>query len=504
MEPEQVHLNIPVAHFGNVLTWEQATIDRLVKTAVEVAQNVGLRLDDDAEGVYLKEAEGRSARIDSDARAVMFSESDIAETIAVMRKTRPVPTPLRERATTAGREERFLVGNGGNLLFDWEAWQPRPPVASDLVDACHWAQGCDDVAELFPPFLLKDLDQRLGSIYSYALTCRHCRKKVYHEQPTESIHVKYLDEMAHAVEKRRGYFQPMQNMEYINPPFRLASRAIRTMLARVDTGACDVMGIGPMTVGGMTAPVTIAGSAVVALAEILCGLAFFRILRPGFGLQATVCTGSLDLRTAGVSYFGMRTHLQNLAIWELLARGLGVDCNLLTFYREANEPGMQALYEFGTAQAFFSSTVKRCRPEIGGLACGNMFSPEQAVLDMELVKEFNELLDGFEVSEEALALEQILNARFEQDVHISSGHTIRHMKSGVPFSGFLFRSLPAGARHDKNHTQTEELLDKAHEAVVAARRRGEEAKPDDELGDELYEYVKKAAAGLSVEAPELL
>ncbi len=182
MKPHKVYLNIPIAHFGNVLTWERAAIDRLVGAAVEVAQKVGLRLDDDAEGVYLKEAEDRGARVDLDARAVMFSESDIAETIAAMRKTRPVPTPLRERARTAGREERSLVGNGGNLLFDWEAWQPRPPAASDLVDACHWAQGCDDVAELFPPFLLKDLDQRLGPIYSYALTCRHCRKRNYSGQ----------------------------------------------------------------------------------------------------------------------------------------------------------------------------------------------------------------------------------------------------------------------------------------------------------------------------------
>lgn len=504
MEQKRATLNIPLARHRDVLSWDQTTIDRLVAAAIEAAVKVGLKLDDDAESVYLKEAEKRGMRIDWGERAVMFSDKDIRDTIDVMRKTRPVPAPLREATTTAGREERFLVGNGANLLFDFEAWDVKAPTATDLVTACQWAQGYDEVNELFPPFLLKDTDQQLVTIYSYALACKHCRKKVYHEQPTEPVHVKYLDKMARVVERRRGYFQPMQHMEYINPPFRLGRRAIATMLARVDMGACTVMGVGPMAIGGMSAPVTVAGGAVAALAEVLCGLTFFRLLRPGFGLETVICTGSLDLRTARVSYYSMRTHLQNLAAWELVVRGLGVDCQPLTWYREANEPGMQALYEFGMAQSFFSATVGRCTPELGGLACGNIFSPEQAVLDIEIVKEFNELLDGFEVSEDAVGLEEIVNARFEQGVHMSSDHTIRHMKSGIPFSSALFRGLPAGAQHNKSRTQTQELLDMAHESVKGATRKGQAAAPDAELGRELYEFVKEAAREIGVEAPSLL
>lgn len=501
MASQRVTLNIPLTHFRNLLSWNQETIDRLVRAACEVAVKVGLRLDDDAEGVYLKEAEAKGARIDWDARAVMFSESDIQETITVMRESFPVSSPLRERAETEGRDERFLVGNGANLLFDWDAWQTRPPAAADLIDVCHWAQGCDDVGEIFPPFLLKDLDQRLAPIYSYALMARHCHKKVFHEQPTEPIHVKYLDRMAHVVEKRRGFFQPMQCMEYINPPFRMAARGIRTMLARVDMGACDVMGIGPMAIGGMTAPVTVAGGAVVALSEILCGLTFFRLMRPGIRLRAVVCTGSLDMRTARVSYFDLRTHLQNMAAWELVVRGIGADANFTTWYRDANEPGMQALYEFGMSQVLFSCTVKLCRPEIGGLSSGNVFSPDQAMLDMEAAKEFNQLLDGFEADGEALGVDEIVRARFGQDVHLTSEHTLKHMESGIPFSEFFFRGLPAAAQHDKDHTQTQELLEKAHEQVLAATRKGSGVAPDDKLGDELYEYVKQAASELRVTPP---
>ncbi|MBM4050608.1 MAG: hypothetical protein FJ279_36390, partial [Planctomycetes bacterium] len=470
----------------------------------QLAVKVGLRLDDDAEGVYLKEAARKGAKIDWGARAVMFTTADIHETIAVMRKTAPAPQPLRPLAVNkAGREQRFLVGNGGNLLFDWDSWQAKAPTIPDMVELCHWANGADEVSDLFP-VLLKGIDQRLAPIFNYALMGKYCRKKLWHEQPTEPIHVRYLDRMARVVERHRGYWQPMQEYEYINPPFRISQRAIRTMLARVDSGVCRTMGIGPMSVSGMTGPVTVAGLAVTAVAEILAGLTFFRILRPGFGLNPVVAVASLDLRTARVSFAGMHAALCNLAAWELVVRGLGVNSSCLTWYRDANEPGMQALYEFGMAQALFSSLlVYGTRPEIGGLCNGNMFSPHQAVMDIELVREFEELAYGFEASEEALGIEEIFNARFEQGVHITTDHTLKHLKDGVPFSRFLLRGLPGGAQHDKNRTQTDELMEKAAEAVNSAKRKGREMPPDKALGLELYEHVKQAAAELGIEAPSL-
>ena len=499
---ERVNLNIPLARFHNVLSWDKSTVDRLVRAAAEMAQKVGLRLDDDVEGIYLKEAESKGARIDWNARAVMFTEKDINETIAVMRKTAPMPRPPRELSVVKeGRKECFAVGNGANLLFDWESWQVKAPGAKDLVSLCQWADGCADVDALFQPVMLKDIDQSLEPLYSYALICKYCRKRTYHGQPTEPVHVKYLDKMARAVEKYRGHFQPMQEWEYINPPFRLAVRAIRTMLARVDTGCCKAMGIGSMAVSGISCPVTVAGAAVTVVAEILAGLALLRILRPGVGLRANICSGAIDLRTARVSYCTMHTHLQNIAAWELVTRGIGADAPCLSWYRDANEPGMQAAYEFSLVQALFSSVMNYAHPEIGGLACGNTFSPEQAVIDMEIIKEFNELAFGFEINAEALGLEEVAEAGFEQGRHLSSEHTIRHMQDEVAFSNFFYHGLPAGAWHDRSDTQTARLMKQARLKVGESITRGKEMEPDTELSDELCNYVKEAASELKIDPP---
>ena len=38
---ERVNLNIPVAHFQNILSWDKSAIDRLVNKAIEAAVKVG-------------------------------------------------------------------------------------------------------------------------------------------------------------------------------------------------------------------------------------------------------------------------------------------------------------------------------------------------------------------------------------------------------------------------------------------------------------------------------
>ena len=41
-ESKQVRLNIPVAHFGPILSWDQSTIEKLVQEACRIARDVGV------------------------------------------------------------------------------------------------------------------------------------------------------------------------------------------------------------------------------------------------------------------------------------------------------------------------------------------------------------------------------------------------------------------------------------------------------------------------------
>ena len=492
----RTHINLPVAKYDDVLSWDQATVDRLLRHAYAVAMKMGCHIEEEE---YLKEIEAKGGTVDWNRRAVVPTEKQLDEVCEVLRRTAPAK-PRFEPVTSAGFEP-VGIGNGGNMFFDWESWSAKAPTVDDLVWVCRFAEGNDDVGSLFDPFMPKDVHIILEPIFTYAVMARYCAKPVYHAQATEPAHVVHLDTMARIVEKHRGYYQPMNHYEYVNPPFRLGGRGIRTMLARIDTGICDKMGLGPMSVSGMSAPVTAAGTAVTAAAEILAGLNALHIMRPGPGLTTVMCTGELDIATARVKYFAFRTHKQNIAASEIFRRAVGCECNYLTWYRDANEPGLQACYEYGYSQALFSALKSRTHAEVGGLSCGNMFSPEQAIMDIEIIKEFDDLLSGFDASDEAVAVDEIIAAGFEQGYHMSSDHTLAHMREHIAASDFFLRGFPAGADHDKNHTQTRKLLDLAREKSLAAYEKGKATDADDDLGDELWELVVEAAREIGADVP---
>ena len=489
-------INLPVNRYDDFLSWDGAAAERLARKAYEVAMKVGCHIEEED---CLKEIESKGGKVDWDRRSVVPTEEQLDEVCQIMRKTEELK--LRADAVECDGFGGVQIGNGGNLFFDWDGWTVKAPTVDDLVWTCRFAQGNDDVSSLFAPFMLKDLHIVLEPMYTYAVMARYCRKPVYHPQATEPVQVKYMDRMAHVVEKHRGYFQAMPPFEWINPPFRLGGRGIATMMARIDLGACDTMAIGPMTVSGMSAPLTVAGTAVVAAAEILTSLNALHLMRPAAGLKAAVVTGELDMATARVKYYSFRAHKQNIATCEIFRRGLSIPLNSYEGYREANEPGMQACYEYGMSQAFWTALRGREYPEVGGLSCGNMFSPEQAIMDIEIIKELDELASGFESSDEAVGVDEIITAGFEQGYHMSSDHTIAHMREHIAVSDFFFRGFPAGADHDKNHTQTRKLMEQARERSLAACEKGKEIDTDDELGDDLWELVVEAAREIGADVP---
>ena len=291
MKAERVQVNIPLVSARALLSWDKPTLDHLVEQSHRHGGRGGAaggpgRAGRIPQGGGSRRSPHRLGRAGGDVHAQAGRGHDRGHAADL-----PRAGPAAARDVREGPRRAFFVGNGANLLFDWDRWQVRAPDAADLVELCRWAAGCEHVGLLFPPVMLKDVDQRLSALYGYAVLARYYPGRIGHEQATEPIHVKYLDRMARIVEAHRGFYFPMLDYEYVNPPFRMSRRAIETMPARVDLGVCTTMD-GPMPVAGMSAPVTVAGAAVTAVAEVLAGLTFFRLLRPGYGLRPNTCVGA--------------------------------------------------------------------------------------------------------------------------------------------------------------------------------------------------------------------
>ena len=217
-----------------------------------------------------------------------------------------------------------------------------------------------------------------------------------------------------------------------------------------------------------------------------------------------MCGGVVDMSTGNVSYQSPRATIMDYLVVDVFRGVWGAHVSHARGYREANEPGMQACYEWALLNAFHRCVDGPMGSEIGGLANGNLFSPEQAVLDMEMEAEFSQMLSGFEFSEEALGLDLILEARHEAKAYLTHPHTLNHFREVLPFSDYWLRGLPAAAQHEPDRSQTQRLLEQAHEVCVEARKRGEEVETNQELADEAWAVVRDMAAELGVRAPDPL
>lgn len=157
---------------------------------------------------------------------------------------------------------------------------------------------------------------------------------------------------------------------------------------------------------GSTAPITGAGSLVVALASSLSGLTAMQLKTPG----ASVCIGAvpsaMDLRTARPSYGGPEMSLYSAALSEI-ARYLRVPFMGTAGASESKVLDLQAGIEC-TVQVLLSGLSSTTLVhDAGFLDCADIGSLEMVVMTDEIVAMARRILRGIEVSEETLMLDLI-------------------------------------------------------------------------------------------------
>jgi trimethylamine--corrinoid protein Co-methyltransferase len=219
----------------------------------------------------------------------------------------------------------------------------------------------------------------------------------------------YLEEMyaRYAEETGRSLSDVFGATGYLLTPLRLARSECEQLLHFRSRGLR--MGIGHMLSLGISTPVTIAGAAVLKLAESL----FLSILRHalwgdrGFSVGGFGVVG--DMRSA--RSMGGRPEGSTIGIvLGQVARWYGVRSGGGGGLSDAKEPSPQAGMQKALAAAIAVCTCGSAGLDAGLLSLDEINSPEQMVHDAELTGALQHLLRPVEVTEETLAVEDIAAA----------------------------------------------------------------------------------------------
>jgi trimethylamine--corrinoid protein Co-methyltransferase len=403
---------------------------------LEVLEKTGLRVDC---GDYHGPLEAAGAKVDRTSRVVKFPPRLVEETVEFLREQ-----------VACGRRQYLLNGVtnprwtpplgckfGGACIecLDLDAGAVRAPTERDLIRLVQLGQALDGVGFVGNPVACL-VDDRGGQvpgpmqrIRTAALVAKHTTKcgstEVWNEKELE-----LLLEIGQIVRGSKEAYQA-------SPCFITAKETVAPLQFPADDGRVLLMlaqrglpcTIIPMPLTGGTSPCSVAANVVVGNAEVLGVLAAIHAVAPAALAGGGVISGVMDMASASASFSAPEAILQDAAFAQIYDVFYGQDFAIGTGYADAKYPGPQSLAE--KALKFQAAAWQgRFNFPLGLLAGGKRFSPEQAMMDLEIAETIRRMHAGIEVDSDSLGVEVIQRVGIGGEF-LTDEHTMKNFRRNL-------------------------------------------------------------------------
>ncbi|HWQ53747.1 MAG TPA: trimethylamine methyltransferase family protein [Bryobacteraceae bacterium] len=481
---------------------DSAQMERLHQGALRVLETTGLQI----RGQFLLEAlADAGCKVDFARQRAWFKPDLVERQVAAQRnRYRMVRSSLwypfcREMPEgDVSRPDEWTVdfGYGAPVIYDYPSGTYRAPTVQDQAEMIRLGNALPEAKAICAPFVCGDVDPRIETIESSRILLRNTRKPGW-VGTSSGAEVKYLAEFAALAADHNPTVLREQ------PPIFVHAYCTTSPL-KLDTRACDVLkealrykfpvNFAPMPILGATTPVTPAGAVIVATAEILGCMTAATLIDPDVYYYASGISGEMDMKTTQVCYAAPAAILTDAALHQLFRDKYGIVLNVETGYVEAKSPGMQASFMKAFRQMAFGCTVSTSLP-IGLLDNGSVFSPVQAMLDLEMNQAQYKFGRGIEVSDETMCIDLINELEFcETSTYLENEHTFRHFRDVLWVTRMFDRTYRNGdiAPHQEDRC----LLEKADKAWRDLVSRQKPLEVDSRFAAELDRIVEAAKAEL--------
>jgi trimethylamine--corrinoid protein Co-methyltransferase len=193
--------------------------------------------------------------------------------------------------------------------------------------------------------------------------------------------------------------------------------------------------ISPFIVGGAMAPVSVAGTLTQLLAEVMAGVAYSQLVRPGAPAIFGAFVTSIDMNS-GAPTFGTPEASQITYGAGQLARRLGLPFRSAGSFTGSKLPDAQAAYEAANSlNAGLLAGVNFMLHSCGWLEGGLVASAEKFVMDADQLGVLHKLADGVQMDENAQAMDALREVgpggHFLGCAHTQANYASAFWRSGV-------------------------------------------------------------------------
>ena len=297
----------------------------------------------------------------------------------------------------------------GTTTVDLETRDRRPSVKEDVSMMALISDYLSSISFYWPMVAARDCPTETIALHELEAAFNYTEKHVHIVSCVDGKSAQYAVEMAGVIAGSKERIKAGPPLSIIASPISPLSHDIGVLeAALVFAGAGLPVGFAAMPVIGTTAPASIAGALVQGNAEILSSICMLQLAYPGSPAFYPLFTAMINPFTGGISVSNETKCLFYAATVQL---GHYYNLPVMTGYggSDAPDPKGWNVGKDDAIDAFFScATGPDMAPGLGLLEGYTLLYPEKLLLDDEIYQSLKFMTEGFHLSDETLALDEIM------------------------------------------------------------------------------------------------
>jgi trimethylamine---corrinoid protein Co-methyltransferase len=361
----------------------------------------------------------------------------------------------------------FLNSGTPTTILDFRTGERREGVAADLREATTVLDATPTASIIWALVSPGDLAPERRTLEELALMLACTSKHIQHEIESRA----QVELLVHMAEVAGGSIRERPRVSVVCCTASPLSAHSELLDSSTDLAALGVpVLVLPMPITGGTAPLTVAATATMNIAEFFGVATAMQLRAPGAPLILGAAPGLLDMKQTTFVFAAPEAALASAVCVEV-GHSLGLACMAPGQSTDAKHPGIQAAYEKMLKGFAVTTTRADLMTGIGMLHAANLASLPQIVIDDEMAGMILHLLAGPEVSEETLLIEMMTRMGFAAD-YLLEKDTSRRLRAGEIFAPTVSdrQSYEHWAAAGKDELAV--AIDRVLEILAAADERG--------------------------------
>jgi len=373
------------------------------------------------------------AVVDSRSRVARFPEHMVKETLAKAPREFKLCARDRSNDLTIPTSGMPHVTTDGLTLYmiDLRTGEKRGAKRKDFAEFAKLADALDAVDFFWPIVTISDVPPGCHSAYELWTSFQNCAMHVQGDC-TSAVDARKQIELASLVAggeeelRRRPVFSAATNPI---SPLSFDSGAVEAQVEFAMAGIPILCH--SMSMSGMSAPVTIAGTIANVNSENLASLVISQCASAGAPHIYGSSSAPIDMMTGAIN-FTAPEHLLISAAAGQMARRYGRPCMVADWGAGKNGPGIRI--SFSEATSYLSSVFSGSdlMSGIGGLDCAKGCSMEQMIVDSFIWENFRAFLRDFAIDERTIALDVVKEVGHGNSF-LTHPHTARNFRKELFF-----------------------------------------------------------------------